>query len=230
MIQRQAFCGEQEDAEFKRRPTILSQQASPPHNKEDGILASIATKRGDGGETGLVGGVRVSKAALRVESYGTVDELNSAIGFARSITDDAAICANALRIQRELFTVGSMLATPTGSRKGPAPLDPATVEVLTAEVHAIEESKEIVFDWSVPGGCPPGAAFDVARTICRRAERCVVRLSESGEEVPSVIFGYLNRLSDLLWLFGRKLEGAAGGQSALRSLNSKEGNRWSRAW
>jgi cob(I)alamin adenosyltransferase len=193
-------------------------------------LASIATKRGDGGETSLVGGVRVSKAALRVEAYGTVDELNSAIGFARSISVNPEICASALRIQRELFTLGSMLATPAGSRKGPSPLDPATVETLTAEVHALEESNEIVLDWSVPGGCPAGAAVDVARTVCRRAERCAVRLSESGDQVPSVVLSYLNRLSDLLWLFGRKLEGAGGEQSALRNLNDKQGNRWSRAW
>jgi cob(I)alamin adenosyltransferase len=193
-------------------------------------MSSIATKRGDHGETGLVGGVRVSKSSLRVETYGTVDELISAIGFARSICEDRAIREIAVRIQRELFTVGSMLATPAGSRKGPMPLDPASVDVLTDEVHSLEESKEILLDWSVPGGHPAGAAFDVARTICRRAERSVVRLSESGEKVVPVILAYLNRLSDLLWLFGRKLEGVEGQQSSLRSLNGKEGNRWSRAW
>jgi cob(I)alamin adenosyltransferase len=202
----------------------------PLHDEEDRIVTSIATKSGDGGQTSLAGGVRVSKSALRVEAYGTVDELNSAIGFARSIADDPEICASALRIQRELFTLGSVLATPAGSRKRVSPLDPATVEKLTMEVHALEETKCIVLDWSVPGGCPPGAAFDVARTICRRAERCAVRLSESGEEVPAVVLSYLNRLSDLLWLFGRKLEGAGGKQSVLRDLNSKQGNRWSRAW
>jgi cob(I)alamin adenosyltransferase len=191
---------------------------------------SIATKHGDRGQTGLVGGVRVSKSSLRVETYGTVDELNSAIGFARSICDDSAVCEAALRIQRELFTVGSTLATPAGSRKGPMPLDPAAVNVLTDEVHALEESKEILLDWSIPGGHPAGAAFDLARAICRRAERCVVRLGESDEEIDPAILAYLNRLSDLLWLFGRKLEGAAGQQSSLRSANGKEGNRWSRAW
>lgn len=193
-------------------------------------MTSIATKGGDHGETSLVGGQRVSKAALRVESYGTVDELNSAIGFARSICDDSAICENALRIQRELFSVGSMLATPSGNRKGSMPLNPATVDVLTNEVHELEKSSEMLLDWSVPGGNPAGAAFDVARTICRRAERSAVRLSESGEEVPPIIFTYLNRLSDLLWLFGRKLEGAEAKKSSLRNLNGKEGNRWSRAW
>lgn len=193
-------------------------------------MSSIATKRGDSGQTSLVGGVRVSKSALRVETYGTVDELNSAIGFARSISEDREVCASALRIQRELFTLGSLLATPAGCRQGPSPLDPATLDTLTGEVHALEESKEILLDWSIPGGHPAGAAFDVARTVCRRAERCVVRLSESGEEVPPVVLSYLNRLSDLLWLFGRKLEGAEGEQSSLRSANAKEGNRWSRAW
>lgn len=193
-------------------------------------MTSIATKRGDGGETSLVGGVRVSKSAIRVETYGTVDELNSAMGFARSICDDAATCASALRIQRELFTLGSMLATPVSSRRAPMPLDPATVDALTDEVHALEGSQEILLDWSVPGGHPAGAAFDVARTICRRAERCVVRLRESGEEVDPIIVAYLNRLSDLLWLFGRKLEGAAGQQSSLRSLNAKGGSAFSHAW
>jgi len=193
-------------------------------------LTSIATKRGDGGETSLVGGVRVSKSALRVETYGTVDELNSAMGFARSICDDAATCDSVLRIQRELFTLGSMLATPVDSRRGTSPLDPTTVDALTDEVHALEGSKEILIDWSVPGGHPAGAAFDVARTICRRAERCVVRLRESGEEIDPVILAYLNRLADLLWLFGRKLEGIGGRESSLRNLNAKGGNPFSRAW
>ena len=193
-------------------------------------MTSIATMRGDSGETSLIGGARVSKSALRVETYGTVDELNSAMGFARSICEDELICDSALRIQRELFTLGSMLATPVGSRRAPMPLNPAFVDTLTDEVHALEESKEILLDWSVPGGHPAGAAFDVARTICRRAERCVVRLRESGEEVDPVILSYLNRLSDLLWLFGRKVEGVEGQRSALRNLNAKGGNRFSRAW
>lgn len=192
-------------------------------------MASIATKRGDRGQTSLIGGARVSKSALRVEAYGTVDELNSAIGFARSICDDEPVRESALRIQRELFNVGAILATPAGARNAPAPLDVASVDLLTAEVHSLESSKDIVMDWSVPGGNPAGAAFDVARTICRRAERCVVRLSESGEEVAPVILSYLNRLSDLLWLFGRKLDGPAE-KSLLRNLNGKVGPRWSRAW
>ncbi len=192
-------------------------------------MASIATKHGDRGQTSLIGGVRVSKSSLRVETYGTVDELNSTIGFARSICDDESVCESALRIQRELFNVGAILATPSSTRRAIIPLDPASLDMLTAEVHSLENSKEIVIDWAVPGGNPASAAFDMARTVCRRAERCVVRLSESGEAVDPVILSYLNRLSDLLWLFGRKLEGSTG-KSSLRNLNGKEGPRWSRAW
>lgn len=192
-------------------------------------MASIATKQGDRGQTSLIGGVRVSKSSLRVETYGTVDELNSAIGFARSICEDEPVCESALRIQRELFNVAAILAAPAGSRKVFIPLDPASLDMLTAEVHSLENSKEIVIDWSVPGGSPVSAAFDMARTICRRAERCVVRLNESEESVDVTVLAYLNRLSDLLWLFGRKLEGSPG-KSLLRNLNDKEGPRWSRAW
>lgn len=193
-------------------------------------MASIATQQGDRGQTSLIGGARVSKSSLRVEAYGTVDELNSAIGFARSLCDDAAVCESALKIQRDLFSLGAILATPSGARKAPLPLDQASLDALTSEVHALESSKEIVADWSIPGGNPASAAFDLARTICRRAERCVVRLSEAEEEVSPVILSYLNRLSDLLWLFGRKLDRTAVDQSLLRTQNRKDGPRWSRAW
>jgi cob(I)alamin adenosyltransferase len=85
-------------------------------------------------------------------------------------------------------------------------------------------------DWSVSGAQTTAAAFDVARTVCRRAERGVVRLAEAGEPVQSTILAYLNRLSDLLWLFGRKLERDAGVSGSLRAETGKAGNRWSRAW
>jgi cob(I)alamin adenosyltransferase len=193
-------------------------------------MTSIATKHGDRGQTSLIGGTRVSKSSLRVEAYGTVDELNSAIGFARSICDDQSVCESALKIQRELFNLGASLATPADARKSPLPLSAASLDALTAEVHALENSKEIKIDWSVPGGSPASAAFDMARTICRRAERCVVRLSESEEAVEPLVLSYLNRLSDLLWLFGRKLDGNSADQSLLRTLNRKQGPGWSRAW
>jgi cob(I)alamin adenosyltransferase len=192
-------------------------------------MSSIATQLGDAGQTSLVGGQRVSKGALRVESYGTVDELNAALGFARSICSDEGIATATLAIQRELFQVAAALATPTEARKGAPPVTQAMVEALTGQVHALEAVPGLLSDWSVPGGDPAGAFYDLARTVCRRAERCVVRLGEEEELAPDVL-AYLNRLSDLLWLFGRKLEVDARAQSALRELNDKPGPRWSRAW
>lgn len=190
---------------------------------------SIATKTGDKGQTSLIGGLRVSKSDSRVEAYGTVDELNSAIGFARSICDDHEIAEIAKALQRELFHVGSSLATPAESRKKEPPVTEKMVDALTDHVHRIEAMEGILSDWSIPGEHPASAAFDVARTVCRRAERAVVRLAESGDDVPPVVITYLNRLSDLLWLFGRALELKAGVNAALRD-EAHKGPRWSRAW
>jgi cob(I)alamin adenosyltransferase len=191
---------------------------------------SIATKRGDGGETGLAGGIRVSKSSVRVEAYGTVDELNASMGFARSICEDADLRTRTAAIQRELFRVGSTLATPPESRKAQVPVTAEMVEALTAQVHEIEAIEGVLADWSVSGEHTAAAAYDVARTVCRRAERNVVRLMESGEAVEANVLAYLNRLSDLLWLFGRKLEFGAGVSGSLRAATEKAGPRWSRAW
>jgi cob(I)alamin adenosyltransferase len=190
---------------------------------------SIATKRGDGGQTGLAGGIRVSKADLRVESYGTVDELNSALGFARSICQNKEIAAWTEEIQRTLFRVGSSLATPPESRKKPPVISTEDVDKLTDLVHQIEAIEGILADWSLPGGHPESAAYEVARTVCRRAERCVVRFAESGGAVQPEVLAYLNRLSDVIWLFGRLIEHNAGVNSQLRD-SSHTGPKFSRAW
>lgn len=189
---------------------------------------SIATKLGDAGQTGLIGGARVSKADARVEAYGTVDELNATLGLARSLCPDDSIRAATERIQRTLFNVGGSLATPAQSRKGAPVLSSADVDELTEQVHRIEAMEGILSDWSLPGAQVPSSAFEVARTVCRRAERCVVRLAESGEDVQPEAIAYLNRLSDLLWLFGRLLERNAGHDARLRE--DATGSRWSRAW
>ena len=193
-------------------------------------MSSISTMRGDNGETSLAGGVRVSKASARVETYGTIDELNSALGFARSICEDAEIAALTKFIQQDLFGIGSSLATPTESPKPQIAIEPALVDRLTAEVHRIEAIDGILADWSIPGEHQAAAAFDVARTICRRAERALVRLQEAGAVVQPSMLAYVNRLSDLLWLFGRKLELDAGVSGSLREATGKAGNRFSRAW
>lgn len=193
-------------------------------------MASVTTKRGDGGETSLAGGIRVSKAHLRVETYGTIDELNSVMGFARSICEDTEVNDLVKSIQRELFAVGSSLATPSESKKSPPQVTAEMVEVLTEHVHRIENLEGMLFDWSIAGEHTVSAAFDMARTVCRRAERLMVQLIESGEEVNPNILPYLNRLSDLLWLLGRLVELRAGINASLRDSTSQKKTRWSRAW
>ncbi len=192
---------------------------------------SIATKRGDGGQTGLVGDVRVSKADLRVEAYGCVDELNSVLGFARSICQNADVCSWTEGIQKTLFRLGSALATaPTTKTKKDAPgITAEDIEHLITLVHRIETIEGILSDWSLPGAHTEAAAFEMARTVCRRAERHTVRLVESGSPVDPQMLAYLNRLSDVLWLFGRLLEVQAVVDSALRD-DRHAGARWSKAW
>ena len=193
-------------------------------------MRSISTMRGDEGETSLAGGVRVSKASIRVETYGAIDELNSTMGFARSICDDAEIAALTKTIQQDLFKIGSSLATPPESPKPQVIIERGLVDRLTAEVHRIEAIEGVLGDWSIAGEHTAAAAYDMARTVCRRAERALVRLQEAGTVVQPGILAYVNRLSDLLWLLGRKLEHDAGVSGSLRGVTGKQGNRFSRAW
>ncbi|HEV2762057.1 MAG TPA: cob(I)yrinic acid a,c-diamide adenosyltransferase, partial [Pyrinomonadaceae bacterium] len=186
--------------------------------------------QGDAGETALVGGERVSKASLRVEAYGTIDELTSLLGFARSICDDAEVRELTKGIQRELFAVSASVANPRSRERETPYVTAEMVEALTAHVQRVEATEGILSDWSLPGEHAAAAAYDVARTVCRRAERAVVRLAEAGEDAgPPDTVAYLNRLSDLLWLTGRLLELRAGVNARLRDDEHK-GPRWSRAW
>jgi cob(I)alamin adenosyltransferase len=190
---------------------------------------SISTERGDGGETSLPGGARISKADPRVEAYGAFDELISALGLARAFCPNETIREQTESIQRELFKVGSAVATPEESRKAQPEISGEMVDRLTEEVHRIEGTDGILADWSLPGSDAASAAFDVARTVCRRTERAVVRLVQEGTPVQPNVLRYLNRLSDLLWLFGRLIETERGIHSNLRQGDNK-GPRWSRAW
>ncbi len=200
-------------------------------------MASIATKTGDSGSTGLAGGIRLSKADLRVEAYGTVDELGAFLGFARSICTHADIAGWTEEIQRTLFRVGSALSTPPEGRSAAPGVTREDVDQLTELVYKIEGTEGILADWSLPGAHPESAAYEVARTVCRRAERLTVRLNESGGHpgipdlalVPAEAIAYLNRLSDLIWLFGRLIELRAGVDARLRD-DSKPGPNFSRAW
>ena len=190
---------------------------------------SISTKKGDTGITMLVGGRRVSKADVRVEAYGNVDELSSTMGFARSICDIQRISERTAAIQRDLFVLSGALATPAEEEvKTTSVVTQDMVDELTRQVHEIESIDGILGDWALPGEHPVSAAYDVARTVCRRAERAVVRLANQSMVQPLVV-KYLNRLSDLLWLYGRLVEKEAGIDSRLRDGDNK-GPSWSRAW
>lgn len=160
---------------------------------------------------------------------GTIDELNAVLGFARSICPNAEISSWTEEIQKTLFRVGSALAIPSERTNGATTLTVEDVNHLTDLVHSIEAKEGILSDWSLPGAQTEAAAFEIARTVCRRAERSIVRLIEDGTAVHSQVLPYVNRLSDLISLFGRLLELESGIDSRLRDEQHK-GARWSKAW
>lgn len=167
---------------------------------------SIYTRTGDAGETGLFGGGRVSKAHARVEAYGSVDELNSVLGWALRRIADATVRERLALLQHDLFAVGSELATPppTGERRRPeTPGIPGhRVGEMEAWIDEADAELEPLRQFIVPGGCEGAAALHVARTVCRRAERAVVRLDADGPTETGAV-RFLNRLSDLLFTFAR---------------------------
>jgi cob(I)alamin adenosyltransferase len=187
---------------------------------------SIATKTGDTGKTSLIGGGRVSKGDPRVDAYGTVDELIAQIGLARALCAHDEAAAIAKQLQRDLFRVAEVLATVDHPPRG---IDTAPVNDITNQVHRIEAQDGILIDWAIAGDDAGGAAFEVARTVCRRAERLVVRLTDGGERIDASVIVYLNRLADLLWLLGRLVERDHGANAALRRPGDG-GHRWSKAW
>jgi len=194
-------------------------------------MSSIATKTGDSGKTGLAGGLRLSKSDLRVEAYGTVDELNTFLGFARSVCPHTDIAGWTETIQRTLFRVGAALSTPTEGLTATQTVTTEDVDFVTNLVYEIESTEGILSDWSLPGANTHSAAYEMARTVCRRAERIAVAFTEtiSADPAPLTAVAYLNRLSDLIWLFGRLIEVRAGVDASLRTVNTP-GPRFSRAW
>ncbi len=178
---------------------------------------SIATKTGDAGTTALMYGRRVSKTDARVCAYGTVDEMNAALGTVRATVGDAYVTDAVLSIQKELVTLMGELAVAHEDRQryldgGHHFVSAAMVDRLTAIVDDLEKNQHISYHgWATPGATVGSAALDVARTVCRRAEREVIALSESGVAVNPEIVRYLNRLSDLCWLWARWIETRAAG-------------------
>lgn len=170
----------------------------------------IYTKTGDGGETGLFGGARVSKADPRVEAYGDVDELNAQIGVARAGGLDGDIDELLATIQAKLFDVGAELAAAPGSKASSMPrVSDADVVVLESGIDRFEEELAPLENFILPGGTAAAAWLHVGRTVARRAERRVVALA-SQTEVRDVIVHYLNRLSDLLFVLARVANRRAG--------------------
>jgi cob(I)alamin adenosyltransferase len=164
----------------------------------------IYTKTGDGGQTGLFGGARVSKASERVASYGDVDELNSVLGVVCAHEADPAVRTQLQRIQSELFTLGAELASPPDktAKLGVDRLDESDIERFEHEIDALERDLEPLKTFVLPGGDPQAARLHLARTTCRRAERGVVALAANEPLRPEVL-RYLNRLSDLLFVMAR---------------------------
>ncbi len=167
----------------------------------------IYTRKGDSGETSLFGGKRVGKDDLRVEAYGTVDELNSVLGLAvASLPDDVQDWRAALvDVQSDCFTIGAMLATPkTGAAKPEhiPELSQRRIEDIEDGIDRLDEELEPLESFVLPGGSISAAALHLARSVCRRAERQVVALGQSAEIEP-VVIKYLNRLSDFLFTLAR---------------------------
>jgi cob(I)alamin adenosyltransferase len=181
---------------------------------------SITTKTGDDGTTALLFGRRVSKTDPRVAANGACDELNAALGLVRVSCPDTRVTGRILSIQRELVNLmGEIAVAPEDQlryrEQGFAVVTGEMVANLTAQIDDLEQNQQIAYDgWATPGATPASAALDMARTICRRAERAVCECRECGFPVSSHIVQYLNRLSDLCWLWARWMETLATGANA----------------
>lgn len=168
----------------------------------------IYTKTGDAGQTGLFGGPRVAKDHARIEAFGTVDELNSALGMARTLAGAEPFDSLLRQIQCELFELGAQLATPGDSQER---ITREHVGTLETAIDELEATLEPLTSFILPTGTPLAAEFHVARTVCRRAERRVVTLASRLETtIPANAIEYLNRLGDLLFVLARAANRQAG--------------------
>ncbi len=180
---------------------------------------SIATKTGDDGTTGLMFGHRVRKTHARIEACGSVDELNAALGLVRATVGDEFINEPVFALQKELVVLMGEIAVLDDDReryfaKGHKAVDSAMVDRLTGLIDDLEKNHRLVFKkWATPGDSLGSASLDVARTVCRRAERSVIALDEEFGNVNPQIVRYLNRLSDLCWLYARYVETKRSGLS-----------------
>ncbi len=172
----------------------------------------IYTRKGDKGETGLIGGKRVLKSALRVEAYGEVDELNAVLGWIRTKLTDATIRQDLLQIQRDLFAVGAQLADPTGhveQKAEKAGLTEGRIRELEGIIDRYDTALSPLRAFILPGGSEGGALLHLARAVCRRTERRMVALAQD-EPLSPLLIPYMNRLSDLLFTLARAVNRDAG--------------------
>jgi cob(I)alamin adenosyltransferase len=173
---------------------------------------SIATKTGDDGSTALMFGRRVPKTDARVSAYGTCDELNAALGMVRAFCAERLITDAVYHIQKDLVTLMGELAVASEDRaryegNGYAVVTEEMVQALTAQIEDLEVNEKLNFShWATPGASQSSAVLDLARVTCRRAERAVCDCRERGFMVADEVIRYLNRLSDLCWLWARFVE------------------------
>ena len=201
--------------------------ADRPFNEPKLALNRIYTRRGDLGETSLAGGQRVGKDALRINCYGTVDELNSFLGQAAVTVRESLSRAPELeplveillRVQHELFNLGSLLATkPQDLHPRQPRITPKEIDQLELEIDQMNAALPVLRSFILPGGCRLNADLHICRTVCRRAERLAVALSREEEVAPEAI-QYLNRLSDALFVWSRWASKATGAEEVLWQPN-----------
>lgn len=178
-------------------------------------MFKIYTKTGDKGQTALFGGRRVPKSHLRVDAYGTVDELNSFIGLLRDGLTDATVRQMLYDIQHRLFTVGAHLASDPEKALPTPDLLPDDIEALEQAMDHMDESLPPLRNFILPGGHPSVSHCHICRTVSRRAERLVVALLESGEPVEDAVLQYLNRLSDYFFMLSRHLAQTLGAEEVI---------------
>jgi cob(I)alamin adenosyltransferase len=199
----------------------------PKFNQPRLAINRVYTRRGDAGQTSLAGGQRVAKNSLRIEAYGTVDELNCFVGIACQTSRDLTpaypqlrhLTAMLIRVQHELFNLGSILATrPQEVRPAQPSVSGTDVARLEGEIDRMNERLPELRSFVLPGGCRLNAELHVCRAVCRRAERRCVALAGE-EEVPPEAVRYLNRLSDAFFVCGRWASSALGAPETMWDPN-----------
>src|SRR3954470_4947295 len=192
--------------------------SNEPFEKPRLAINRVYTRQGDSGETALAGGQKVPKDSLRIEAYGTVDELNAFVGLARAgAPDELALILK--RVQHELFNLGSILATlPEDVHPKQARITKAEIEQLEREIDRANEELQPLRSFVLPGGSRLDAELHICRTVCRRGERLLVRLA-AGQQVPPEAIQYLNRLSDAFFVWSRWVNHVLGSPETLWEPN-----------